>query len=168
MSNWKVKSLYLYSHSSVGELRSYRLTQLTLFELSKQNEHPWEKVQIPPSDGGWVERQGAQWESAPGQFNCCFGWDPIIFVLQEALHPALKQFSRCVSIVSGCTPELAKGGGGGVRAITQGGHAPYLKVTTRGAFLLHPPHNSIYICAPCESPYLISLSPITNNFRQQA
>ena len=166
MSNWKVKSLYLYSHSSLGEFGSYQLTQLTSFELSKQNEHPWEKVQIPPSDGGWVKRQGAQWESAPGQFNCCFGWDPIIFVLQEALHPALKQFNRCVSIVSGCTPELAKGGGGqsnhsgGARSLSPGYH--------QGGLFITSPHNSIYICAPCESPYLISLSPITNNFRQQA
>ena len=60
MSNLTVKSLYRYSHSSVGEFGSYRLTQLTSFELSKQNEHLWEKVQIPPSDGGWVKRQGAQ------------------------------------------------------------------------------------------------------------
>ena len=139
MSNWKVKSLYLYSHSSLGEFGSYRLTEFTSFELRKQNELPWEKVQIPFSDGGWVKRQGAQWESAPGQINCCFGWDPIIFVPQEALHPALKQFNRCVSIVSGCTPELAKRGWGGVRAITQGGHAPYLQVTTRGPFYYIPP-----------------------------
>ena len=140
MSNWKVKSLYLYSHSSLGEFGSYQLTQLTSFELSKQNEHPWEKVQIPPSDGGWVKRQGAQWESAPGQFNCCFGWDPIIFVLQEALHPALKQFSRCVSIVSGCTPELAKrGSGGGSEQSLRGGTLPISRLPPGGPFYYIPP-----------------------------